>query len=213
MFVDKTWKNRQVTKPMNRILKDAVTGQEKEYIVSREEGEILEIGDRFDAATMNGLEKRILDGFEEIADVGYSGDYEDLINKPSLPENRKPAPYEEGTSPLYETPTDILYKPADGSIYTGNIEISKYRDDNEAISTSIVLRDSGSYLFNFDITPVKTTYWVDNPAKTGAKIEFVDGSHIFIKPTYVAGIFTGFKFSNGKVWSMIFETGDFPDFE
>lgn len=214
-FVKKTWVDRVVEKPYNRKLKNISTLQETEYEVSRVEGDIVEEGDKFNAATMNNVETRIEDAFDSLATVAKTNDYNDLNNKPSLSglSGRKTAPYTEGAKILYEDPKDILYKPADGSVYSGEIAINKYKDDAESVSTAIVLKDSGSFLFNFDITPTKTTYWTDNADKMGAKIEFVDGSHIYVKPTFVAGIFTGFKFSNGKIWQVIFETGDFPDFE
>lgn len=214
IFSKKTWNDRTVETPNRRKLKNIEDNVETTYDVTRVEGEVLATGDKFDADTMNNLETRIEQGFQGLATVASTGSYNDLTDKPAQSVvNGKPAPYVEGNLKLYETPTDVRYKPQDGSVYAGDIEIAKYKDDADSISTSIVLKDTGSYLFNFDITPTKTTFWTENELKMGAKIEFADGSHIYVKPVIVAGVLTGFKYSNGKVWSILFETGDFPDFE
>ncbi len=64
-YTKKTWKDRQSEHPTRRKLVPA--GAENTYDVERSEGLIIEEGDPFDQKSMNDLEQRIADGFDESA--------------------------------------------------------------------------------------------------------------------------------------------------
>lgn len=59
-YQQKTWTDRQTEFPTRRLL--TATSSTNVYDVSREEGTVVEEGDRFDAENMNDLEARIADG-------------------------------------------------------------------------------------------------------------------------------------------------------
>ncbi len=65
-FDKKTWVDRNVEHPARRKL-TAVSGEENTYDVVRAEGIITEVGDAFNAETMNDLEDRIADAMDLIA--------------------------------------------------------------------------------------------------------------------------------------------------
>lgn len=158
-FQRKQWKDRLVETPNRRKLINVTTEEETIVDITREEGEVLSIGDRFDEANMNNLELRIKEGFDTLADVAETGSYKDLSDTPqSLPANGgeadsikglgnadaikrlisqaggdgyKPADYTEGNSPYFETPFNVRYKPAKEEDYD-KLEtpiIAKYSDD------------------------------------------------------------------------------------
>ena len=64
-FSIKTWIDRLSEFPNRRRLDS--TGITDTYDVTRAEGSVTAAGDKFDASTMNDLEQRILDAFEETA--------------------------------------------------------------------------------------------------------------------------------------------------
>ena len=64
-FVKKTWKDR-IVQYANRRLLTKSGGEVEQVTVTRDEGTISEAGDRFDAATMNNLEKRVKDAFDDL---------------------------------------------------------------------------------------------------------------------------------------------------
>lgn len=70
-FVKKTWKDR-IVQYANRRLLTKSGGEVEQVTVTRDEGTISEAGDIFDAATMNDLEQRIDDGFDDV-DTALSG--------------------------------------------------------------------------------------------------------------------------------------------
>lgn len=93
-FVIKTWKDR-IVQYANRRLLTKSGGEVEQVTVTRDEGTISEAGDRFDAATMNDLEQRVKDAFDDVntalsgkadtgdlATVATSGKYSDLSNTP-----------------------------------------------------------------------------------------------------------------------------------
>lgn len=65
-FVAKEWKDRLVEYAGRRKLKNVATGEETVYDVSRQEGAVSQAGDAFAAETMNDLEQRISDEFNQI---------------------------------------------------------------------------------------------------------------------------------------------------
>lgn len=158
-FQRKIWKDRLVETPNRRKLIDIETEEEKVYDISREEGEVFEIGDKFDEANMNNLELRIKEGFDTLADVARTGDYNDLENTPAaLPaaggeadsikglgnadaikgliqsaggDSYQQSPYEEGNDPYFITPFNKRSKPKNQEDYSKLEEISykKYSDE------------------------------------------------------------------------------------
>ncbi len=66
-FDKKTWVDRNVEHPARRKL-TAVSGETDTYDVIRAEGTITEVGDAFNAETMNDLEDRIADSVDPIAE-------------------------------------------------------------------------------------------------------------------------------------------------
>lgn len=67
MFNKREWKAREVEFPGKRILKDASTGVESRVFVTRDEGNVSEMGDSFSASNMNDLENRIATGIHGAA--------------------------------------------------------------------------------------------------------------------------------------------------
>lgn len=65
-FVTKEWKDRLVEYAGRRKLKNVATGEEIVYDVSRQEGAVSQAGDAFAAETMNNLEQRISDEFDNL---------------------------------------------------------------------------------------------------------------------------------------------------
>lgn len=65
-FVTKEWKDRLVEYAGRRKLKNVATGEEIVYDVSRQEGAVSQAGDAFAAETMNDLEQRISDEFNQV---------------------------------------------------------------------------------------------------------------------------------------------------
>ena len=239
-FQRKEWTDRLVETPNRRKLINVNTEEETIVDITREEGEVLAVGDRFDEANMNNLELRIKDGFDSLAKVANTGEYSDLNNTPdSLPanggeadsikgigdaddikqliisaggDNFKTSGYEEGDLPYFETPFNIRMKPADGSVVEEPPMICKYSDTEDKISTSITFLDDGMELFNVKIQPTDTTFYVDNIEKAGFITKFEDGSTISAKVIMEANVFKGFQFSNGKNWLIKNASGDMPDF-
>ena len=244
-FQRKEWSDRLVQTPNRRKLVNVNTDEETIVDISREEGAVFAEGDKFNESNMNNLELRIKEGFDTLAKIAHTGDYKDLSNSPlSLPanggtadsikgigdaddikrliaqaggEDYKPADYEEGDNPYFETPFNIRYKPAKEEDYD-KLEtpiIAKYSDDpnTNEITTAITFLDDGMELFNAKIQPTNTVVYIDNPEKMGFHTEFEDGSTISGKAEIVSGVFRGIKFSNGKMWNWAFGSGDFPDFE
>lgn len=77
-FVTKEWKDRLVEFAGRRLLKNVATGDEATFDVSRAEGTVSQAGHAFSAATMNDLEERIKDGFDEVnTNLGALKFYED----------------------------------------------------------------------------------------------------------------------------------------
>ena len=64
-FNKKTWVDRNVEHPARRKL-TAVSGEADTYDVVRAEGTITDVGDAFNAETMNDLENRIADSVDSI---------------------------------------------------------------------------------------------------------------------------------------------------
>lgn len=82
-FVKKTWKDRISQFPNRRTINDGnIT---KTVTVGRDEGVVTEEGDAFSADNMNDLENRILAAYNGGGGGGgFSGDYDDLYNKPKI---------------------------------------------------------------------------------------------------------------------------------
>jgi hypothetical protein len=239
-FQRKQWTDRLVETPNRRKLVNVATEEETIVDITREEGNVLAVGDRFDEANMNNLELRIKEGFDTLAEVSRTGEYKDLNNTPtSLPANGGEADsikglgdaeaikeiikasggdnviradYEEGDLPLFETPFNIRFKPKDGSIVQSPPMIAKYSDNEDKISTAITFADDGMEFFNAKIQPTRTTCYVDNIEKSGYITKFEDGSTISAKAVFEAGVFKGFKYSNGKYWIIENASGDMPEF-
>lgn len=82
-FSKKTWKDRVSEYPNRRIINDGITT--KTVTVGRDEGNVSEAGDAFNAENMNDLEERI---YQATRNGGGGGggttDYDDLDNKPQI---------------------------------------------------------------------------------------------------------------------------------
>ncbi|MBR6984158.1 MAG: hypothetical protein IKH75_11665 [Ruminococcus sp.] len=83
-FVKKTWVDRVVQYPNRRNINDGYTT--KTVTVSRNEGNVTVEGTPLNADTFNDLENRILAAFGGGGGGGggFSGDYEDLYNRPQI---------------------------------------------------------------------------------------------------------------------------------
>lgn len=83
-FVKKTWVDRVVQYPNRRNINDGYTT--KTVTVSRNEGNVTVEGTPLNADTFNDLENRILAAFGGGGGGGggFSGDYEDLYNRPQV---------------------------------------------------------------------------------------------------------------------------------
>ena len=83
-FVKKTWVDRVVQYPNRRNINDGYTT--KTVTVSRNEGNVTVEGTPLNADTFNDLENRILAacGGGGGGGGGFSGDYEDLYNRPQI---------------------------------------------------------------------------------------------------------------------------------
>lgn len=83
-FVKKTWVDRVVQYPNRRNINDGYTT--KTVTVSRNEGNVTVEGTPLNADTFNDLENRILAAFGGGGGGGggFSGDYEDLYNRPKI---------------------------------------------------------------------------------------------------------------------------------
>lgn len=77
-FVKKTWKDRISQYPNRRIINDGYVT--KRVTVGRDEGNITEAGDPFNASNMNDLEQRIEDAINEGGTTYTAGDNIDLTN-------------------------------------------------------------------------------------------------------------------------------------
>lgn len=238
-FQRKIWTDRLVETPNRRKLVDVDTEEEKIVDVTREEGNVFSVGDKFDEANMNNLELRIKDGFDSLAEVARTGSYTDLINQPEgLPaiggvadeiagigdadairalikesggESYRPIDYVEGDLKFYEDPFNVRYIGINGEIPVDSPMIAKYSDKGGNITTSIIFKDSGMELFNVKIQPVETTFYTDNMDKSGFITKFEDGSEISAQAIFSQGVLSGFRFNNGKMWKIYNASGDMPD--
>lgn len=77
-FVKKTWKDRISQYPNRRTINDGYVT--KRVTVGRDEGNITEAGDPFNASNMNDLEDRIEDAINESGTTYTAGDNIDLTN-------------------------------------------------------------------------------------------------------------------------------------
>lgn len=84
MFQKKEWKNRISEYPTRRILTDEA-GIESLVSVARSEGTISQEGDAFSAENMNGLENRILAGFQSLTADGTISEVKIVTALPSNP--------------------------------------------------------------------------------------------------------------------------------
>jgi hypothetical protein len=71
-FVKKTWKDRISEYPNRRTINDGFVT--KQVTVGRDEGNITEEGDPFNASNMNDLEDRIEEAIQGASDVYTGGD-------------------------------------------------------------------------------------------------------------------------------------------
>lgn len=62
-YIGKTWVDRVSEYPTRRVLTDTTTLETQQVTVVRDEGTVTEVGDVFDASTMNNLESRINSAF------------------------------------------------------------------------------------------------------------------------------------------------------
>ena len=62
-FNKKNWTDREVEYPGRKTMTD-ISGNIQQVTLSRDEGEVVVAGDKFDAATMNDLENRISSAFD-----------------------------------------------------------------------------------------------------------------------------------------------------
>ena len=77
-FVKKTWKDRISQYPNRRTINDGYVT--KRVTVGRDEGNITEEGDPFNASNMNDLEQRIEDAITGAGTTYTAGDNIDLTN-------------------------------------------------------------------------------------------------------------------------------------
>lgn len=66
VFTQHLWEDGRTQYPGRRKLTNISTGVEKTVLVNREEGEIIEKGDQFEAASLNNLELRLATAFGEL---------------------------------------------------------------------------------------------------------------------------------------------------
>ena len=238
-FQRKTWTDRLVETPNRRKLINVDTEEEIIVDISREEGEVFAVGDKFDEANMNNLELRIKEGFDTLPAVAKTGSYNDLIDKPeSMPANGGSADeikgigdaeaikdliaqgggssfqqvgYEEGEDRYYEDPFHIRYKGVNGEVPEQFPMIAKYRDVGNSIAASIIFKDDGMEFFNAKIQPTETVFYTDNIEKSGFTTTYEDGSTISAKAVFTLGVFQGFLFNNGKMWKIKHANGDMPE--
>ena len=71
-FVTKTWKDRISEYPNRRTINDGYTTMQ--VTVGRDEGNVTEAGDAFNAANMNDLESRIADAIVGATDIYTAGE-------------------------------------------------------------------------------------------------------------------------------------------
>lgn len=238
-FQRKTWTDRLVETPNRRKLINVDTKEETIVDISREEGEVFALGDKFNEANMNNLELRIKEGFDTLPNVAKTGSYKDLIDKPeAMPANGGSADeikgigdaeaikdliaqgggssfqqveYKEGDKKYYEDPFHIRYKGVNGELPAESPMIAKYHDGGDSISTSIIFKDTGMELFNVKIQPTETVLYTDNIEKSGFTTTYEDGSTISAKAVFSLGVFKGFLFNNGKMWNIRYASGDMPE--
>lgn len=77
-FVKRTWKDRISQYPNRRTINDGYVT--KQVTVGRDEGNITEAGDPFNASNMNDLEQRIEDAINASGTTYTAGDNIDLTN-------------------------------------------------------------------------------------------------------------------------------------
>lgn len=110
-FVKKTWVDRVVQYPNRRNINDGNTT--KTVTVSRNEGNVTVKGTPLNADTFNDLENRILAAFNDEGGGGggggFSGDYEDLYNRPKI--NGHTLTGEMSTEDLEISYNDLTNKP------------------------------------------------------------------------------------------------------
>lgn len=77
-FVKRTWKDRISEYPNRRTINDGYVT--KQVTVGRDEGNITEAGDNFNASNMNDLEQRIEDGINASGTTYTAGDNISIVN-------------------------------------------------------------------------------------------------------------------------------------
>jgi len=77
-FVKKTWKDRISQYPNRRTINDGYVT--KRVTVGRDEGNITEAGDPFNASNMNDLEDRIEEAINEAGTTYTAGDNISIVN-------------------------------------------------------------------------------------------------------------------------------------
>ena len=71
-YVSKTWKDRVSEYPTRRTLTDTTTLETQQVTVTRDEGNITEVGDAWDSTNMNAMESRINSAFSALSACGFT---------------------------------------------------------------------------------------------------------------------------------------------
>lgn len=148
-FSKKTWKDRISEYPNRRIIDDGITT--KVVTVGRDEGNVSEAGDAFNAENMNDLEERI---YQATRNGGGGGggttDYDDLDNKPSI--NGVTLSGDKTTSDLGLKFSDLegveLHNVQDGDVLTYDAALNKWVNKTPTgggLNTNVFTITSTSY--------------------------------------------------------------------
>lgn len=149
-FVKKTWKDR-IVQYANRRLLTKSGGEVEQVTVTRDEGTISEAGDRFDAATMNNLEKRVKDAFDDLnaADLPISSS--DTTNTKDYIDTEKVA----NTASYLYTPT--VTEPTLDSGASHNNRTWYYKHGTR-VCMSIGVKSLNTGVFNQDLFSLPVGY-------------------------------------------------------
>lgn len=154
MYESKTWKNRETEYPGRRRM-TAVAGQADVFDVSREEGLVLEEGDAFDAATMNDMEQRVKNGFEDTCPYLYKASL-------SVDAWSGEGPY---TQTAVLVPVDGGPTVAADSLFVSGVMCEQTEDkaENEALQDALTIINAGVAVL--ETNSVKVKIW-EKPSRS-----------------------------------------------
>lgn len=135
-FDKKTWTDRESQYPTRRILTDTTSGTTQTVDVERAEGNVTEVGDKFDAETMNDLEDRIelaFNGVEATLNLEYAVEGEDNYPTIVVPASNTIFLYVNATLVKYNRPAIVFRR--------GNLTQKSQKNGNLYICVS---RSGGS---------------------------------------------------------------------